>query len=242
MIVISFGIEKSGSTLAFEMAKAVAELHGSRQALLPRELVKGHSEKSNIGGGWTDDELVSLVKATHGTRIVVKTHHPPYRLSTERILELCDQGDLKIHVVFRDPRDTLLSMLDHDRAHSRRTGAARELENLEAAITKLGTRLSGVREWGALPSLKLRYEEFAFDPTFGPTMIAEDLGLPTDPAAVWEIVGGRFTQKNVARPERYKTELSRDEIARIERAFPLYLDVVRGNPPAGWFARPGGTS
>lgn len=238
MIIISYGIEKSGSTLAFEMAKAIAEMHGFSQLPLPRELIKGHSATSNIGGDWTDDELASLVRATKGTYVVLKTHHPPGRISTGRVLDLCDQGELKIHVVYRDPRDTLLSMLDHDRAHSRKTGKPRELESLEAAITVLGSRISGLRQWGGLPSLKLCYDEFAFSPVLGPSLIAEDLGLPADPAAVWEMVGDRFTQLNVARPERYKTELSLAEIARIERAFPLYLDVVRGDPSPGWFTRP----
>ena len=43
----------------------------------------------------------------------------------------------------------------------------------------------------------------------------------------------RFTQKNVARPNRYATELWPDAAARIERAFPLFLDLVRGKPCAG---------
>jgi hypothetical protein len=47
------------------------------------------------------------------------------------------------------------------------------------------------------------------------------------------------TRMNAARLDRYQTELWPDEVQRVERAFPLYLDLVRGNECAGWFTRPG---
>ena len=239
MIIISYGVMKSGSTLAWEMAKAVLELNGYPQNRLPGGLVSEQHPKANIGGGWTDEQFSRLIDAARDLRIVIKTHHPPAQLPTDRVLELCTSGDLKIHVVFRRPHDTLLSMLDYDHSIARSRRRPREFRTLDDAIDALGRRLSALREWGSFPSLKLCYEDFAFDATAGPTMIAQDLGLPADPAEVWEIASQKFTQKNVARPERYKTELSIDEIARVERAFPLFLDVVGGNPPAGWFARPG---
>lgn len=243
MIVISYGVMKSGSTLAWEMAKAVLELNGYPQIPILDGLMSERDDHANIGGGWTDEQFLSLVDAARGEKIVIKTHHPPGRLASDLVRELCASGELQIHVVFRRPHDALLSMLDAG-FRARRSGAPAfsEIRVLDDAIATISRQLENLRQWGSFPSLKLRYEDFAFDPMAGPSMIAEDLGLRADPTDVWERVNHRFTQKNVARPERYKTELSRDEIERVERAFPLYLDVVNGNPPVGWFARPDGTS
>ncbi len=237
MIIISYGITKSGSTLAFEMTRAILESNGFPQDRLDDGLV-GEGSHINFIRTWTDDRLRGLVAAARAARVVVKTHARP-DLTPELVLDLIDTGHLKIQVVYRDPRDAVLSMLDQGR-HSRRIGSRSfaTLWELDDAIAALGRQLPHLREWGSFPSLKLKYEDFAFDPTVGPLMIAQDLGLPVDPAEIWAVVGGRFTQQNVARPERYKTELARDEIAKVERAFPLYLDAVGGEPPPGWFVRP----
>lgn len=237
MIIISYGITKAGSTLAFRMAEAVLELNGYAQGKLSADLIDAR-RNINFVDRWSEERLRRLVEGTRGTRVVVKTHGGPAPGSAKLVSEYLAGSDLRIHAVFRDPRDTVLAMIDAG-IRARRSGDAgfSEIRVLDDAIASIGRQLQNLREWGWFPSLKLRYEDFAFDPTIGPAMISDDLGLPADPAEVWEIVNRRFTQKNVARPERYKTELSLDEIARVEQAFPLYLDVVRGNPPPGWFVR-----
>lgn len=239
MIIVSFGINKSGSTLAFEMTKAILELNGFPQARLDDHLLGTRWHHINFAPEWTDARLRSLIEAANGTRIVVKTHAGPAAISSNLIVDSIEANELRVHVVYRDPRDTVLSMLDAG-FRARRSGGRgpSAIRALDDAIERIGERLEGLRQWGSFRSLKLCYEDFAFDGPAGPTVIAEDLGLEVDPPEVWEIVNQAFTQKNVARPERYKTELSLDEIVRIERAFPLYLEVVRGNPPVGWFARP----
>jgi hypothetical protein len=186
---------------------------------------------------WTDERMARLIEATSGARIVVKTHAAPAALSPTAVLGALDSDTVKIHVVYRDPRDTIVSMIDR----SRRTRRAVFLEpgGVETAIAGLGSQLEALRQWGGFPSLKLQYERFAFERVTGPQLIADDLGVTADPGEVWEIVSRRFTYKNVARPERYRTDLWPDEVARIERAFPLYLELVRGNPPAAWFQAPG---
>jgi hypothetical protein len=235
MIVISYGLEKSGSTLAFEMAKAVLELDGHPQPRLADGIVNPGPPINEVGP-WTDEGLDRLVEHTTGQKIVVRTHHAPLPLGTERVVELVESGHVKIHVVYRDPRDLVVAILDdavdaraqHLRRHS-------DIHTVQDAVLLLGARLPALRQWGAYPSLKLRYEDFAFDHTVGPQRIADDLGIVTDPDEVWRMVGERPTRKNVARRARYETELWPDEITRIEHAFPLYLEVVRGNPYVGWF-------
>jgi hypothetical protein len=235
MIVISYGVEKSGSTLAFEMTKAVLELNGHVQLRLADGPVDPGPTINEVGP-WTDERLARLVECTEGMKIVVRTHNPPYHLSTDRVLEHLGSGDLKIHVVYRDPRDTVVSMLD-DAVRARASNERRhsDLFTVEDAIAKLAKRLRALRCWGWLPSLKLVYDDFAFDRVSGPQLIADDLGMTVDPDEVWRIVNSRWTRRNTARPERYRTDLWPDEVARVERAFPLFLELVRGNPCVGWF-------
>ncbi len=234
MIVISFGLTSSGSTLAFEMAKAILELHRHPQLRLTDDLVT-EGQNVNFVNGWTDDRLSRLIDCTVGKKIVVKTHADPSALSTEKTFGYLDSGDLKIQVVFRDPRDTVLSMLDHGvRARKRNQKAFSEIRTVDDAIMRLRRQLRSLRQWGAFPSLKLQYDDFAFDQVKGPQLIAGDLGVTVDPHKVWEIVNDRFTQKNVARPHRYKTDLSPDDTARVEGAFPDFVNLVE-NRDLSWF-------
>ena len=238
MILVSYGLTKSGSTLAFEIAKAVLELNGHSQARLTNDLVtEGHG--INFVRGWTDEKLSALIDATRGQRVAVKTHTTAARLSPELVGHAIDAGELKIQVVYRDPRDMILSMLDHG-ARARAVphdGAFRDVDTLDVAIERLGIQLYRLRRWGSYPSLKLQYEKFAFDPVGGPRMIADDLGLTADPAEVWEIATAHFTQRHVGRAGRYKDDLWPEEIERVERAFPLFLELVNGND-LGWFGPP----
>ena len=232
MIVISFGVRKSGSTLAFEMAKAVLELVGHPQDLLPGGLVDpGHD--INMVGAWTDERLARLIDETHGTRIVVRTHGHPRRLSTDSVREHLRAGRLKIHVVFRDPRDGVLSLLDEARMNPDKAGPL----TVDEAIARLRPKVEKLRQWGAFPSLKLRYDDFAFDPVRGPMMIAEHLGVPTDPDEVWALVNQRPTKKNVAMPHRHITDLSSADRARVEAALADYVSLVEHHDP-DWFGAP----
>src|SRR5262245_48678845 len=235
MILISYGITKSGSTLAFEMARAVLELNGYRQHHLGDGIVnEGHH--INFVSGWTDERLMRLIEAASGTRVAIKTHTDPYDLSTGDVQDLIDAGEVRIHVVYRDPRDLILSMLEHaDRTRTSRSAPAfRQVHTLDHAIERLGVQLHRFRAWGRYPSLKLQYERFAFDPVVGPALIADDLRLPADPERVWQMVGDEFTQLNVGVAGRHATDLAPDDCRRIERAFPLYLELVQGND-LGWF-------
>ncbi len=234
MIVISFGVRKSGSTLAFEMAKAVLELNGHPQTRLVDGLVEP-GKKVNAVARWTDERLERLVDATEGAWVVVKTHGTPDRLSTGALFELLEARKLCIHVVFRDPRDTVLSLLDHGaRSRAKDRATLNQIVTVDDAVAKLRSDLSALRRWGTYPSLKLLYDDFAFDPERGPKLIADDLGMTVDPDAVWDAVNARRTKRNVAQPHRYRSEMSAEDAARIEAAVPNYLRLAEHHD-LGWF-------
>jgi hypothetical protein len=234
VIVVSQGPTKSGTTLAFEITRAVLESNGCPQRALPDGVVTaGH--QINFVHRWNDDALLALVEETRGERIVVKTHGPP-DLACELVDRLVASGDLRIHVVVRDPRDQVLSMLDAGRA-ARAEGSASfsQIETIDDALFQVHRQLAWVRAWGSRASLRLVYDRFAFDRTIGPQMIAADLGLVPHVEAVWRTLDDRFTQKNVARPERYRTEMEPAVAARIVAEFPDLIGRVIEERDLSWF-------
>ena len=234
MIVVSFGVRKSGSTLAFEMAKAVLELSGFPQEMLPDGVVEP-DRKINIVRTWTDVRLARLLEATAGKKIVVKTHGSPDQLSVGALLGAIESRDVQIHVVYRDPRDAVLSMLDHGaRSRENNRPNLRQIVDVDDAIEALGPDVASLRRWGVFESLKLQYGRFAFDRVEGPRAMADALGVEVDPDEVWERLDGRPTKKNVARPNRHTTEMSPADAARIAAAFPDYLGLVE-HDDHGWF-------
>lgn len=234
MIVVSQGPTKSGTTLAFEMACATLELNGWPQRTLPDGVVtEGHH--INFVHGWDDAALLALVEETRGERIVVKTHGPP-DLSPALVDRLIAAGELRIHVVVRDPRDQVLSMLDAGRA-ARAEGSASfsRIETIDDALFHVHRQLARTRAWGSRASLRLVYDHFAFDRPSGPCLLAADLGVAPDVDGVWAIVDGRFTQRNVARPGRYRSELEPADAARIAAEFPDLIARVIEAGDLSWF-------
>ena len=234
MIVVSQGPTKSGTTLAFEMACATLELHGWPQRKLPDGVVtEGHH--INFLDRWDDAALRTLVDETRGERIVVKTHGSP-ALSPALVDRLLAAGELRVHLVVRDPRDQVLSMLDAGRA-ARAEGSASfsQIETIDDALFEVHRQLARTRAWGSRASLRLVYDHFAFDRPSGPCLIAADLDVTPDVDGVWALVDGRFTQKNVARPRRYRSELEPAEAARIAAEFPDLITRVIEAGDLSWF-------
>lgn len=236
MIVISFGVRKSGSTLAFEMAKAVLELNGHPQPKLADGLVE-EGRPSNTVGRWTDERLARLVRVTEGTKIVIKTHGPPNRLTIGKLLGFVESGRVRIHVVYRDPRDAVLAILDHGaRSRAENRQPLSQVVDVDDAIPILRKDVTKLRRWGMFPSLKLLYDDFAFDPEKWVARIAEDLGVSVDVDEAWKIVNDRETKKGVASPHRHREEMTPGDAARIAAALPDYLELTERNDPE-WFQR-----
>ena len=226
MLVFSYGIPKSGSTLAFQIARAAARFAGHSQRLLaPPFSSPGH--KVNFHQV-LDPALLAPLAARVGDRVlVIKTHDCPGPDWIAAYRALAVRGAAKAIVNHRDPRDICLSLCDAGRAARAQGEAAfAEFVTLEDAALRVRDYLGELEAWLALPGLlELRYESCAFRMDEAIDAIKAHLGLRT-PNWVVRLYAGHiaFTHRNKAVPERHARELDAADRATLDAAFAPYLD------------------
>src|SRR5262245_54082063 len=105
MLILCYGIPKSGSTLAFELANGMLATVGWKPKKLPATLVSpGHSvnflEKVDVR---VIDNLLAAVPP--GGYLCIKTHAKLDRKTFRHLEELQAQRKVQIIASYRDPRD-----------------------------------------------------------------------------------------------------------------------------------------
>ncbi|WP_112322714.1 sulfotransferase domain-containing protein [Oceanibium sediminis] len=206
-LFISYGLTKSGSTLAFQLTSVALEQAGFPQ---PRLTVPGLVVSHKINAIEHVDEVQAKQVRDELTRlggpIVVKTHTRP----DPALVAMVTQGRAKLHVVVRDPRDIALSMLDNGRrSRARGKPAFSEFVTLADTFQGLDDQLRTLSQWAALPEARvLQYDTLAFDTVTAAGDILAHLGIPGDPGRIAEeVLNHRFTQRNVARRDRHRSEM-----------------------------------
>lgn len=228
MLVFSYGVPKSGSTLAFQMARAAAFLSGHSQGLLPPPLsTPGHRVNFHQR---LDVDVLRRVAERSGDRIlVIKTHDAPGEAWAAAYRDLAARGQAKAIVNHRDPRDICLSLCDAGRmARARGESAFAEFVTLDDAARRVQGYLAELNAWRGLPGLlELRYEVCAFRMNEAISAIRAHLGLrgPAWPVRFF-VRHIAFTHRNKAVPERHATELNAADGARLDMAFAPYLDAM----------------
>lgn len=228
MIVFSYGIPKSGSTLAFQIARAVAVLGGSPQWRLPPPLATpGHRVNFQQV---LDAGLLRRAAERAGDRIlVVKTHDAPGPDWAAAYRDLAERGQAAALISHRDPRDICLSLLDAGALARRRGEAAfSEYATLEDAALRVRGYLAEMERWHGLPGLlHLRYETCAFRMEEAIAAVATHLGVrcPGWPVRFY-VERIAFTHRNKAIPERHRAELTAEQRAPLDAAFAGYLDAM----------------
>jgi len=224
MLVFSYGIPKSGSTLAFELAKAMARLGGHRQPLMPEWLPGSH--KVNFAQSLTVEALRGLAAAADSRILLIKTHACPGPEWVAEYRVLAAQGLVSAHVNQRDPRDICLSLLDAGRlARSRGQTAFAEFVTLEDAVGGVRRYLGEQAIWAALPRiLPLDFATCAFRMAEAVEAIKADLGIscPNWLVRLW-VQRFAFTYRNKAVPARHERELTPDQAAWLAREFAAWL-------------------
>lgn len=239
MILISFGVPKSGSTLAFELAKRLLEDAGFRQRLLPNHAILP-SAGVNFLRDWTAASTDALLAEVRDEEfIAVKTHGAPPPDIAERVRRGHGGRPLRVHMVFRDPREAALSLLDAGR-RARAGGLAsfREFHTLEQARDRIRSRIEFLGQWARVPgALPLLYDDLAFDTIAAIRRMADHLGVPCAPWRVRNHVLARaFIQFNKGVPGRHR-ELTPDQDAAFQAEFGDFIREVCGKRNFAWLAR-----
>ncbi|MCF4164854.1 hypothetical protein L2U69_04275 [Zavarzinia compransoris] len=229
MLVISYGITKSGSTLAFELAKAVLSFSGFPQDRLAEHLLTpGHNINFTTEPNLETIDAI-LGSLAPGQRIVLKTHRAPPAEERPRLEALCREGLLKIQVAVRDPRDICLSLVDAGET-ARRNGhtAFSRIETLDTALRTVRRQIPNFRFWASLKdALLLPYEQCAFETETAVARISAQLGVvaPIDKVRR-HVFDCAFTQFNKGVPNRHAAEMTeaddekvRDQLADFFRDF-----------------------
>lgn len=233
MLVFSYGVPKSGSTLAFQIARAAALFSGHSQRLLPPPLrTPGH--KVNFQQTLDPELLLRVAALVRDRVLVIKTHDAPGPEWAAAYRDLAARGQAAAIVNHRDPRDICLSLCDAGRA-ARAAGEAAfaEFVTLEDAAARVQGYLAELDSWRGLPALlDVRYEVCAFRMDEAIATIRAHLGLR---CLAWPVrlYAGRiaFTHRNKAVPDRHVAELGTMERTVLDAAFAPYLDTM-GYPRA----------
>ncbi|MES2684950.1 MAG: hypothetical protein V4650_15625 [Pseudomonadota bacterium] len=249
MIVLCYGMLKSGSTLAFELCKAVLEAKGLVQRRLPDEVVRaGHA--GNFIGKLLPEQLLGLQAAVGPDEIIAIKTHAPLPLETRAaILAGQAQGAIRLQVSFRDPREICLSLLDAGARARGREGSGAQgfgaIHTLEQAARFIENQIRHCVSWAAVSdALLLPYNEVAFDPDPVITRLCADLGIgmldQLEREAVRDRVFNRgHTLRNKAVKDRHR-ELTEPQnqflLDTIPDARP-FVEQVCERQDYTWFAR-----
>lgn len=230
LVFFSYGMTKTGSTLAFELVRSALELCGKAQPKLsPNAVIE--SEKVNFVSHVSEEQASAILSEAKdiGHLIAIKTHtvpDPPLR-------EIFARGQAQGHVIYRDPRDVALSMMDHGaRARKRGKLAFSEIETLDDALNGIRNQCDTMLEWLRLPGIRpISYDHVAFDSIRTTREILAELGLKGPARRIVDLAkNGRFTQFNKGKQARYKTEMSIEDANRIKTEFaPLFDHLIHGN-------------
>ena len=207
LLYFSYGMTKTGSTLAFQLVRSAPDLCGFPQDRVPLDVVNPVLRR-NFVNHITQRQLAELKDEAkkRGYPIALKTHMRP----DPCVVEAIQSGEAIAHACYRDPRDMALSMLDHAQK-SRETGGDEfaELTNLEQAFSNIRSQHDSLTAWLRLPNvMPLYFEDIAFNTVETARRILKQLGLKFDPEVLAEVVQTqRFTQKNKAVRLRYPQEM-----------------------------------
>ena len=241
LFYISYGMVKSGSTLAFKFAELTLEKSGFSQAKLPEAAIEPHRQVNYIASS-AENPWPAVIKAVEarGTPVAIKLHRGP----DEHVAALLKSGRAIGHAVYRDPREMALSMLDHGRRSRNhgRPGFAK-FEELDQAVAEVDRQLPNLEAWLKLPRMEpWFYDDFAWDHPAAVARILKQCRLSGDPAAILAdfdpTKGTRFAK---GKPNRWRRHMNVEQAERVrghfDRMFRRLIERRRRKPlwtPALW--------
>jgi hypothetical protein len=238
MLVLCYGITKSGSTLAFELVKGILETGGHPQLRLPEDAVNpGH--RINYIQPLTRKRLDDLLSAVGERSIAVKTHAalaPPLFSYVE---ELQGSGRMQVIASYRDPRDICLSLVDAgERARASGRSEFSLMRNIHIAADEVAKQIPKFEVWASLNNtLLLEYELVAFSPDCAIDRIEAVLNVKGDRERAKQYAFEEaFTQKNKGERRRFLSELDEEKQNFLQQRFGEFLRRMYEGDTAEWIA------
>ena len=229
MIYISFGMKKSGSTLAYELTRALLQAMGHPNERLSNRVIEAIHSVNFVRRNFDRETLRRLEEeVSPGGIIVLKTHAPP----TDIFRELAAEGRLLGHAIFRDPRDAILSLLDAGwQARQQGRSAFSEIDGWVRATKGYEKDLQTFEQWLDVPGIMAtHFEEVAFRSESFLRRVAEQIGAKdlaglNLPAIVDGVKANAFTQYNRGVPRRHRDELTINETLHLTRRFGRQIEL-----------------
>lgn len=167
MIVLSAGMQKSGTAWYFNLTNDLLVAAGYQDVRAIREKFRLHAilKDYNCNIGNPTPSKLARVAIPHFCRntFVVKTHHGP----TTSLLYLMSLGIVKTTYIYRDPRDVVVSGFEHGqriRAKGENHTFAK-WDSIETSILNVKRLLATWDKWmQCSKSLITRYEDLWADP------------------------------------------------------------------------------
>lgn len=220
-LYFSFGVTKTGSTLAYRMVRHFLECRGHSQALLPDHLQVIRKDLNS----WSQanhellEEIAEWV-AERGIFLALKTHRAP----TPLVRQILMQGRAMGHATFRDPREIALSLVDHGKESQQRGHDPvrfRDLKDATDSLDLIERQLTIFDRWEDLPGIETwYYDDFAFNPDLSFDKLARQTGLkPLTQSERDAFDGAAGTKFNKAVLHRWKSELTDEESDEFKQRF-----------------------
>jgi hypothetical protein len=238
MLIISYGIPKSGSTLTFELLNGMLASIGHKQTRLADGIVSaGHGINflEKVNPTVVEGLLGALPRGGH---VCVKTHARIDRTTFRLLEDLHTQRKVQVVASYRDPRDICLSLMDAGaRARAKGTKAFSECTDLASVVPKVERQLGVFRTWAAITgALRLGYDLVAFSPDKAIDAIEAVLGIASDRAvAKRHAFEDAFTQKNKGVRSRWQRELSAEQQEELATVFDKFIRRVCRRNDDTWF-------
>jgi hypothetical protein len=239
MIIVSAGMPKSGSAWFFNLTNDLVLAAGKQDIRAIREQFKLHSilqwENCNIGHLTFRKNLTLLRPYLAGNSFVVKTHDSP----SKSLKFLLFWGIACVTYIYRDPRDVLISALEHGeriRKTGERSHVFAKLENFEMALDYVKGLLPNWNHWMKCRRLfHVRYEDLLEKPEIILIELADFLSLSVTSQHLRTIVQTyspqelREDEKNMLHFNkggvgRFREKLDRKQLDLCNEHFGPYLE------------------
>lgn len=224
MIVINAGMPKSATTLVMEYQKDMIQYRSPKNAL---EEMRSHTPGGGVYVDEIDETFAETMRAIHCQHgeFLVKTHSGP----ANAIKGLVADGEARASFCFRDPRDTILSAIDHGERTRKGldgTGAFKDVTDVAGAIGFTRKHISLYFAWKDYgEALLIQYEDFMADKVGHLKRTADYFAYEIGKQALLEIFEKHEGKKetawnfNTGRCFRWKTEMSGQDVMLCEEAF-----------------------